>query len=159
MTYGSGSNQVHLPMCSRSQKTFNNYWTRIYFPSSVWKLKKSNVTNWSSSVSILQEKTPSYMLWCHWQRKHLRVVSQRVSECSRGWPWFCTIQLLPETPIDSKLRCKCPALTPPLPYFQMQQNKKILVKVKAQPWDQRPAAMFFYILYTFMYFIVFLNLP
>lgn len=32
------------------------------------------------------------------------------------------------------------------------KQKKILVKVKAQPWDQRPAAMLFKFIYLYVFY-------
>lgn len=59
-------------------------------------------------------------------------------------------------PIGSKLGYKMPSPSPPITLLSYAaKQKKILVKVKAQPWDQRPAAMFFkfiylYVLYSFL---------
>lgn len=56
-------------------------------------------------------------------------------------------------PIDSKLRCKMPSPNPSITLLSnAAKQKKILVKVKAQPWDLRPAAMFLYFIYLYVFY-------
>lgn len=56
-------------------------------------------------------------------------------------------------PINLKLRCKMPSPRPTITLLSnAAKQKKILVKVKAQPWDQRPAAMFFKFIYLYVFY-------
>jgi hypothetical protein len=84
---------------------------------------------------------------------------KRVTRPSGGGLWFCQIQLLPDIQSVESLDIKCPALTPPLPYFEMQQNRrKYWLKLRHSP-GTKDLQLCYLNLYIFMYFIVFLNLP
>lgn len=87
-----------------------------------------------------------------------RCLGACISKMSGGFPAvmssLCKIQLLPEIPSVKHVDTKRPAQVTITLLWNAAKQKKILVTVKAQPWDQRPAAMIFKFiyLYVFLYF-------
>lgn len=87
-----------------------------------------------------------------------RCLGARISKVSGGSPAvmmssLCKIQLLPEIPSGKRVDTKRPAQATITLFWNAAKQKKILVTVKAQPWDQRPAAMIFKFIYLYVFYI------
>lgn len=86
-----------------------------------------------------------------------RCLGARISKVSGGSPAvmssLCKIQLLPEIPSGKRVDTKRPAQATITLLCNAAKQKKILVTVKAQPWDQRPAAMIFKFIYLYVFYI------
>lgn len=134
-------------------ETFYNHQIRIYFSSSVWKLK-TNVTNRRRSWSTDRENTHICNA-ASWQEIRKSLYLKRVSDSSRVCLWFCKIQLLLLIQLIQRSDAKCPALAPPLPFVQMQQNRrKHWLKLRHSP-GPKDLQLCFLNLYIYVFYSFF----
>lgn len=152
------SNQIHLPMSSRKQKSHSTVTGEECFPPICLGVRKA-------IPPVQVKELPGLSWWTGWPPDHLAPWHQRpksfflkrVRWFSISDQQFCQIQLWPEIQSVRSMDMKRPARASP--NFEMQQNRrKYWLQLRPSP-GTKDLQLCYLNLYIFMYFIFFLNLP